>query len=91
VCPFFLLLHSFCFHKLFRLFSSSMSTFLCRAMAPKNILITGCNRGIGLELVKQMLKRGNEDAPSKLIATCRDTNKAEELMALKEGDNWHHS
>jgi len=40
-------------------------------------LITGTNRGIGLELVKQTLAQGHE-----VIATCRDPGAAEALKAL---------
>ena len=47
-------------------------------MAPRSILITGCNRGIGLELVKQFLK----EPPSYLIATYRDPSNSEELLEL---------
>ncbi len=43
------------------------------------ILITGTNRGIGLEFVKQTLARGE-----KVIATCRDTKAAIELMQLQQ-------
>ena len=41
-------------------------------MPPKNILITGANRGVGLELVKQLLELG----PQHLIATCRAPDNA---------------
>jgi NAD(P)-dependent dehydrogenase (short-subunit alcohol dehydrogenase family) len=41
------------------------------------IVITGANRGIGLELVKQCLKRGDS-----VIATARDPHGAAELQAL---------
>ena len=43
-----------------------------------SILITGTNRGIGLEFVKHYLKN-NE----KVIATCRNTNNANDLLELK--------
>ena len=46
-------------------------------MSPKSVLITGCNRGIGLELVKQYLKCADH-----VFATCRDPAKAEELNAV---------
>ena len=41
-------------------------------MGPKTILITGANRGIGLEFVKQLLKL----SPKTLIATCRRPDEA---------------
>ena len=50
------------------LFRSSMAT----------VLITGTNRGIGLEFVKQFLAR--EDT---VLATCRDMGSATELRQLK--------
>ena len=40
-----------------------------------SVLITGCNRGIGLGLVKKILNLPKP--PKYLIATCRDTQKAE--------------
>ena len=43
------------------------------------ILITGTNRGIGLEFTKQCLARGDS-----VIATCRDLAAAEELSRLGE-------
>ncbi|XP_018428098.1 PREDICTED: uncharacterized protein LOC108800614 [Nanorana parkeri] len=39
-------------------------------MAPQRILITGCNRGIGLELVRQLLQQPSP--PKQIFATCRD-------------------
>ncbi|XP_040569813.1 C-signal [Lepeophtheirus salmonis] len=47
---------------------------------PKTVLITGCNRGIGLGLVKEFLK---VDKVNKIIATCRNKAKAEELVSLE--------
>ncbi|XP_072279120.1 C-signal-like [Pyxicephalus adspersus] len=41
-------------------------------MAPQRILITGCNRGIGLELVHQLLQQPNP--PKQIFATCRNPN-----------------
>jgi NAD(P)-dependent dehydrogenase (short-subunit alcohol dehydrogenase family) len=41
------------------------------------LLITGANRGLGLEFVRQFLGDGWD-----VIATCRDPNKADELTAL---------
>ncbi|MCY4265840.1 MAG: SDR family oxidoreductase [Gammaproteobacteria bacterium] len=46
------------------------------------VLITGTNRGIGLEFVKQYLKRGN-----KVLATCRDPQQANELSMLASTDS----
>ena len=44
---------------------------------PRNIFITGCNRGLGLEFVKQYLAAS--PAPNKLIVTCRYTLKPIEI------------
>ena len=47
------------------------------------VLITGANRGIGLEFVKQYLARGE-----KVVATCRDLEAATELQQLRaENEN----
>lgn len=45
-------------------------------------LVTGTNRGIGLEFVKQLLARGES-----VLATCRDLDKAEQLQQLKAGSD----
>ena len=45
----------------------------------KNILITGANRGIGLEMTRQLLTQGE-----RLIATCRQPMKADALQALDD-------
>lgn len=42
-------------------------------------LVTGTNRGIGLEFVRQLLTRGET-----VLATCRDIDKADELRALQQ-------
>ncbi|MDH5606679.1 MAG: SDR family NAD(P)-dependent oxidoreductase, partial [Anaerolineae bacterium] len=42
------------------------------------ILITGANRGIGLELVRRYLDRGDQ-----VFAACRSPHQAVELAALK--------
>jgi NAD(P)-dependent dehydrogenase (short-subunit alcohol dehydrogenase family) len=44
----------------------------------KKILVTGSSRGLGLELVKQYLERGDI-----VIATCRNPEKADSLKDLK--------
>ncbi|CAM2065981.1 SDR family oxidoreductase [Sulfidibacter corallicola] len=43
----------------------------------KTILITGANRGIGLEFVRQYLSEGN-----RVLATCRNPEAAEDLKTL---------
>lgn len=47
----------------------------------KNIVVTGANRGIGLELVKQLISRYN---PDNLFATYRDPENSKELLQLAE-------
>lgn len=44
----------------------------------KTVVITGCNRGLGLEFVKQYLEAGH-----KVIATARELDRAEGLQVLK--------
>ena len=44
----------------------------------ERVLITGANRGIGLGIVEQYLKRGN----TQIFATCRNSDKATELNQL---------
>ena len=43
----------------------------------KTIFLTGTNKGLGLEFVRQYLEQGN-----RVIATCRNTQKAPELISL---------
>lgn len=50
----------------------------------KTIAITGANRGIGLEFVRQYLKSDNP--PQIVIATCRDPDKATELRELADSN-----
>jgi len=45
----------------------------------KNIFITGSSRGLGLEFTKQYLEKGD-----KVIASCRNPEKATELQELKK-------
>ncbi|MDP6653803.1 MAG: SDR family oxidoreductase [Gammaproteobacteria bacterium] len=45
-------------------------------------LITGCNRGIGLEFVKQMLARGD-----RVLGACRNPQAALELNALSNSSD----
>lgn len=44
-------------------------------LSPSAVLITGSNRGIGLEYVKQFLKL--ENPPKYLFAACRDPDNAQ--------------
>lgn len=46
------------------------------------IFITGANRGIGLELTRQLLKEGN-----KIMAGCRNPEAADDLRALQRKFN----
>ena len=46
------------------------------------VLITGTNRGLGLEFVKRFCQQGDD-----VIATCRDSSKAPELQALSEANS----
>ncbi|XP_052779209.1 C-factor-like [Mya arenaria] len=58
------------------------------ALCPKSVLITGANRGIGLEFVKQFLKL---DVPPKFIfACCRQPDSAEDLKSIASGSSVVH-
>lgn len=46
-------------------------------MRPRHCLVTGANRGLGLEFVRQLLVRGD-----RVVATCRHPGKATALNAL---------
>ncbi|XP_043846297.1 C-factor-like [Dromiciops gliroides] len=46
-----------------------------------SVLITGANRGLGLEFVRQLLQLSKP--PQMLFATCRNPSKAQELQKLK--------
>ncbi|KAJ8981677.1 hypothetical protein NQ317_017298 [Molorchus minor] len=48
----------------------------------KSILITGCNRGLGLGLIKCLVKDIN--SPKTIIATCRDVANAKELKEIAD-------
>lgn len=41
----------------------------------KSILITGCNRGLGLGMIKVLVGLGNNQ-PAHIFATCRNKDKA---------------
>lgn len=48
-----------------------------KRMFAKSVLVTGCNRGIGLEFVKQLANKTQH-----LFAACRIPDKAEELQSI---------
>jgi NAD(P)-dependent dehydrogenase (short-subunit alcohol dehydrogenase family) len=50
------------------------------AMPERHCLVTGANRGLGLEFVRQLLARGD-----RVIATCRHPGRATALNALAGG------
>lgn len=49
----------------------------------RSILITGCNRGLGLGLARH-LAQGSPRPPEHVFATCRDAGRATELRALAD-------
>ena len=55
-------------------------------MTYKNIIVTGSNRGIGLEMVKQLLALN--PAPKNVIATTR--SESSELSGLKSANSNLH-
>ncbi|CAB3406617.1 unnamed protein product [Caenorhabditis bovis] len=50
-------------------------------MAPRSVLVTGANRGIGLGIVKQLISHKDIEI---IIATCRDFEKAQELKSIND-------
>lgn len=59
-----------------------MSSRLIESTMPWSVLVTGSSRGLGLNIVKQLLT--HPDPPKILIAACRDPDAATELQALKK-------
>lgn len=55
-------------------------------MIYNSVLITGANRGIGLQLVKEFLKLGNSKVTN-VLATYRDLSTAEELNDLAKSNS----
>jgi len=47
---------------------------------PRHCLVTGANRGLGLEFVRQLLARGD-----RVLATCREPGRAQALNRLVAG------
>ena len=52
-----------------------------------NILVTGSSRGLGLEMVKQLIARGDTN---KIVATCRDPNTCPALLELDSSSDKVH-
>ncbi|XP_003225407.2 C-signal isoform X1 [Anolis carolinensis] len=52
------------------------------ALNPHSVLVTGSNRGLGLEMVRQLV--GGKNPPKKIFATCRDPEgaRAQDLRNL---------
>jgi len=57
-------------------------------MGLTSVLVTGANRGIGLEFVKQFLALANP--PQHVFATCRQPDEAKELQSLASANNNLH-
>lgn len=55
---------------------------------PRSILVTGTNRGIGLEIVRQLLSAAHP--PEYVFATCRSPSSADELNSLAEANSSLH-
>jgi NAD(P)-dependent dehydrogenase (short-subunit alcohol dehydrogenase family) len=53
-----------------------------RSIRNQHVLVTGAARGIGLQLVQELLSRGNT-----VVATVRNTGTASDLTALQSSDN----
>ncbi|KAJ3644137.1 hypothetical protein Zmor_026809 [Zophobas morio] len=54
----------------------------------KSVLVTGCNRGIGLGLIRHLVREKNP--PAHLIATCRSVEKAKDLQQIASENNNVH-
>jgi len=53
-------------------------------MVASSILVTGANRGLGLELVRQLASGPSIVRPQLIIAACRNPAEATDLIALSE-------
>src|SRR3546814_8340945 len=57
---------------------SERATCQTRPMTTRHCLVTGANRGVGLDFVRQLLARGD-----RVVATCRQQGRAPALNALR--------
>ena len=48
-----------------------------------NVIVTGANRGLGLEFVKQL---ASKITCQTVVASCRDPNSAKDLLKLQENN-----
>jgi len=55
-----------------------------------SILVTGCNRGLGLGIVRALVNPVAQSSPQHIFATCRNPENATELNQLKEQHNNLH-
>ncbi|XP_060587073.1 C-signal-like [Ruditapes philippinarum] len=58
---------------------------ITKMLSPKSVLITGCNRGIGLEFVKQFLQLTKP--PRFLFACCRNPEQATDLNVIAKSNS----
>ncbi|KAF0291959.1 C-factor [Amphibalanus amphitrite] len=55
-----------------------------------SVLVTGANRGIGLELTRRLVSQSGTDQAKHVFATCRNTGDCKDLDDIKEKhDNLH--
>ncbi|KAK4292371.1 hypothetical protein Pmani_034862 [Petrolisthes manimaculis] len=61
-------------------------------MVARSLLITGSNRGLGLEMVRQLVlaPRTGNPKPEVLIATCRSPHQAQELCEVADNNKNVH-
>ena len=54
------------------------------AFSVRSVMVTGANKGLGLEFIKQML--AFPSPPEVLIATCRDPGAAKDLQTIAKSN-----